>query len=52
MSLPHYTNAEIAASEGLWNDYFNVNAFAENEFSLFTYEERLAMLNASYPERS
>jgi hypothetical protein len=44
------TNEEIADSQNLWDKYYNTSAFPENEFSLFTYDERLEMLTRDYPE--
>jgi hypothetical protein len=44
------TNTQIAASENLWNEYYNTSAFPENEFGLFSYDERLAMLDLDYPD--
>ncbi len=45
-----YTNEQIAKSENLWNEYYNTSALPENAFSDLTQAERLAMLNADYPE--
>ena len=49
--MSKYTNAEIAASLNLWNDYFNVDgAMTDEEFFDLDEEERLEMLNKAFPE--
>lgn len=45
-----YANAQIAADEDLWDEYFNTSAFPENDFNALTYDERLELLNEAYPE--
>jgi hypothetical protein len=48
--MSRHTNTQIAASKDLWDEYYNTSAFPENGFSMFTYDERLAMLDADYPD--
>lgn len=44
-----YTNAEIAASLNLWNEYFNTSAvLTDEEFHEMSYDERLKMLIAAF----
>lgn len=48
--ITHPTNAQIARSEDLWNEFYNVNALAENAYDQYTEAERLALLERDYPE--
>jgi hypothetical protein len=49
-TMSKYTNAEIAASLNLWNDYFNVDGtMTDEEFFDMDEEERLEMLNKAFP---
>lgn len=46
-----YTNSQIAKSISLWNEYFNTSGqMTDDEFHAMSFEERLAMLNAAYPD--
>lgn len=44
------TNAQIARNENLWNEFYNISALPENEFSALTQAERKSMLDLDYPE--
>ena len=48
--MSHYTNAQIASSQDLWDEYYNTSAFPQSEFRALTYDERLTMLDEDYPE--
>ena len=44
------TNEQIASCADLWDEYYNVSATPENEFSSLTHTERLEMLKRDYPD--
>ena len=49
--MSKYTNAQIAASLELWNEYFNTSGLmTDDEFYAMRLDERLAMLDKAYPD--
>lgn len=47
--MSKYTNAQIAASLKLWNEYFNTSGLmADDEFNVMSLDERIAMLDEAY----
>ncbi len=48
--MTQHTNAQIARSENLWNEFYNTSALPETEINALTLAEREEMLNRDYPE--
>ena len=49
--MSKYTNAQIAASLKLWNEYFNTSGLmTDDEFYAMRLDERIAMLDKAYPD--
>lgn len=49
--MAKYTNAQIAGSLSLWNEYFNTSALmTDEEFHAMSFTERLGMLVAAFGE--
>lgn len=49
--MSKYTNAQIAASLELWNEYFNTSGLmTDDEFYAMRLDERIAMLDKAYPD--
>ena len=49
--MSKYTNAQIAASLKLWNEYFNTSdLMTDDEFHAMSFDERLAMLDKADPD--
>ena len=49
--MSQYTNAQIAASLELWNEYFNTSGLmTDDEFRAMSLDERIAMLDKAYPD--
>ena len=51
--MAKYTNAQIAASLELWDEYFNTSGLmSEEEFQAMSLAERIAMLDEAYPDNA
>lgn len=49
--MSKYTNAQIAGSLELWNEYFNTSGLmTDDEFNAMSIDERIAMLDKAYPD--